>query len=629
MRIRDLLDPRAIKLNADAKDKSDAIDQIVELMAQSGKIANLDEYRKGVYAREEESTTAVGEGVAIPHCKGDSVKEAGLAAMTLPNGVDYDAPDDEKVNVMFLIAAPNTKDNVHVDVLSKLSVLLLDEDFTKSLLKANTVDEFLDAVDAAEKSKDEADASEQALSSLPQVLAVTACPTGIAHTYMAEENLKKAAEKAGVTIKVETRGSSGTKNELTEEEIAAAKGIIVAADVGVPLPRFNGKRVVQTSVSAGISKADELIAQIEKGDAPIFYASAADAKDAVRKGSGNMLYRHLMTGVSHMLPFVVGGGILIALAFLFDGIYCNMNGITPDSTFGSMTALSEFLRDKVGNIAFGLMLPVLAGFIAFSIADRPGLVAGFVGGAIAANGTSGFLGALVAGFFAGYAIQFLKAAFSKLPQSLEGIKPVLLYPLFGVLIVGLGMNFVVEPIVGAINRALNSGLNSLTGISNVALGLVLGGMMSVDMGGPVNKAAYIFGTGMLAQGHYNIMAAVMVGGMVPPIAIAAATLIFKDKFTSEERKAGPVNFIMGLSFITEGAIPYAASDPAHVLPSCIVGSAISGALSMAFGCTLMAPHGGIFVFPVVGNALLYLIALLVGSAAGCLMLGLLKKKVVE
>ena len=626
MKISELLSRESIELNASASDKKDAINKIVDLMAKSGKIADIDTYRKGVFAREEESTTAVGEGVAIPHCKSDAVKAPGLAAMIVPNGVDFDAPDGDKVNVMFLIAAPNTKDNVHVDVLSKLSVLLLDEGFTASLKAAKSVDEFIAAIDKAESAKD---AQEQKSVNNATVLAVTACPTGIAHTYMAEEALKKAGEKLGVAIKVETRGSSGAKNVLTDAEIASAACIIVAADTNVPMARFNGQPVIQVRVADGIHDAEKLINRAVAKDAPIYHAGADESKEASAGSGGFSLYKHLMSGVSHMLPFVVGGGILIALAFLIDGIYCKMNNIVPDGTFGSMLPISAFLKGKVGGVAFGFMLPVLAGFIAMSIADRPGLALGFVGGAMAANGTSGFLGALVAGFFAGYTTLCLKKAFSSLPKSLDGIKPVLLYPLVGMLIVGIGMNFVVEPIVGFINTILNNALNSLNGASGIVLGLLLGGMMSVDMGGPVNKAAYVFATGMLAQEHFNIMAAVMVGGMVPPIAIATATLLFKDKFTEEERKAGPVNFVMGAAFITEGAIPYAASDPAHVLPACIAGSAVSGALSMAFNCTLRAPHGGIFVFPVVGNPVMYVVALLVGSAVGAILLGTLKKKVSE
>ena len=628
MRIRDLLDPRSIQLNGAASNKADAIEKMVALMAKSGKISDVEVYHKGVLAREEESTTAVGEGVAIPHCKSSSVKEPGLAAMTLKDGVDYDAPDGDPVKVIFLIAAPNTKDNVHVDVLSKLSTLLLDENFTASLLKAKTTDEFLAAIDEAENEKDEASANEKVVNGA-QILAVTACPTGIAHTYMAEENLKKAAARAGVTIKVETRGSGGTKNELTDADIANAQAIIVAADVNVPLDRFDGRKVIQVRVSDGINRPDQLIKQALSGQGVPLYKSSGASKADTSKGSTGGVYKHLMTGVSHMLPFVVGGGILIALAFLIDGIYCKMNGITPDGTFGSMLPVSNFLKGQVGGVAFGFMLPVLAGFIAFSIADRPGLAVGFVGGAIAASGKSGFLGALAAGFIAGYLVLLLKKAFASLPKSLDGLKPVLIYPLIGILLIGLAMMFVVEPIVGFINTALTNGLNSLGTKGGFFLGLLLGGMMAVDMGGPVNKAAYVFGTGMLASGQYNVMAAVMVGGMVPPIAIAAATIIFKNKFTEEERKAGPVNFVMGLAFITEGAIPYAASDPAHVLPSCIVGSAVAGGLSWLFNCTLMAPHGGIFVFPVVGNWPLYILALLIGSAISCLMLGMLKKKVSE
>ena len=632
MRIRDLLDPVSVCLDGKAKDKADAINQMVALMAKSGKINDVEAFTKGVWAREEEATTGVGEGVAIPHCKGSCVNKPGLAAMILKDGVDFDSVDGQKVKLIFLIAAPNTKDNVHVDVLSKLSVLMCDEEFTSSIYNVKTIDEFFAAVDKAEDEKDESDSIKDTSSDLPDVIAVTACPTGIAHTYMAEENLKKAAAKAGIKIKVETRGSSGTKNELTEEEIKACKGVIVACDVNVPMARFNGKRLIQVRVSDGISKSDELIFKALNGKCPVYENTDGEVKSSVsgtKKGSN--IYKHLMTGVSHMLPFVVGGGILIALAFLIDGLSYNLNDLPLDmkSNFGTLTPVAAFLKGKVGGVAFGFMLPVLAGFIAYSIADRPGLALGFVGGAIASNGTSGFLGALVAGFLAGYTIILLKKCFAKLPKSVDGLKSVLIYPLLGILIVGLIMVFVVEPIVGTINHWLNVGLNSLHGVSSIVLGLILGGMMAVDMGGPVNKAAYVFATGMLAEGHYDIMAAVMIGGMCPPIAIAAATLIFKDKFTAEERKAGPVNFVMGLSFITEGAIPFAASDPGRVLPACIVGSCVAGALSMAFKCTLMAPHGGIFVFPVVGHPVLYLVALVIGSLISCIMLGLLKKKVTE
>ena len=539
---------------------------MVDLMAKSGKINDVEVYRKGVYAREEESTTGIGEGIAIPHCKSDSVSRPGLAAMVVPEGVDFDSLDGEKVNLIFLIAAPNTKENVHLDVLSKLSVLLMDEDFTANLRNAKTVDEFLHVIDATEAEKDaeeekkeEEQKAEAPASNGKLILAVTGCPTGIAHTYMAAEALEKKAKELGYRIKVETRGSGGAKNVLTKAEIAEAECIIVAADTQVPMDRFAGKPVIQCKVADGISKAEELLTKAANGHASIYEADgkAADDEEEGKDSLGHQIYKHLMNGVSHMLPFVVGGGILIA---------------------------------------------------------------------IAANGTSGFLGALAAGFLAGYIVLLLKKICSKLPDSLEGTKPVLIYPLFGIFIVGILMTYVVEPPIGALNTLINNGLNGLNGASAVLLGALLGGMMSVDMGGPVNKAAYVFGTASIAAGNYNIMAAVMVGGMVPPIAIALATLIFKNKFTEDERKAGPTNFIMGLSFITEGAIPFAASDPLRVLPACVVGSAAAGALSMAFNCTLMAPHGGIFVFLTVGNPLLYLVSLAVGSAVGCVLLGVLKKK---
>lgn len=636
MKIRDLLAAESIDLNGSAAGKKEVLDQMVALMAKSGKINDVETYRKGVYAREEESTTGIGEGIAIPHCKSDAVSKPGLAAMVLKDGVDFDALDGEKVHLIFLIAAPNTEDNVHLDVLSKLSVLLMDENFTNSLKSATNVDEFLAIIDKAEAGKDEAEeekaAEEVTNTSGKKVLAVTGCPTGIAHTYMAAEALEKAGKAAGCEIKVETRGSGGAKNVLTSTEIAEADCIIVAADTKVPMDRFDGKKVIQCQVSDGISKADQLIERAMNGDAPVF---KADGKVQVQKstekeGVGHKIYTHLMNGVSHMLPFVVGGGILIAIAFLIDGFAVDLNSLPLDqrSNFGTITPIAAMFK-SIGGVAFGFMLPILAGFIAMSIADRPGLVVGFVGGAIAANGTSGFLGALVAGFVAGYLVLLLKKIFSKLPESLDGIKTILLYPVFGVLLVGIIMMYVVEPPIGFLNTAINNGLNGLNGASAILLGALLGGMMSVDMGGPVNKAAYVFGTASIAAGNYNIMAAVMVGGMVPPIAIALATIFFKKKFTEEERKAGPTNFIMGLSFISEGAIPFAASDPLHVLPSCIVGSAVAGALSMAFGCTLMAPHGGIFVVPTIGNPLMYLVALAVGSVVGCLLLGVLKKNVAE
>ena len=634
MKIRDLLAPESIDLNGSATGKKEVLDQMVALMAKSGKINDVETYRKGVYAREEESTTGIGEGIAIPHCKSDAVSKPGLAAMVLKDGVDFDALDGEKVHLIFLIAAPNTEDNVHLDVLSKLSVLLMDENFTNSLKSATSVSEFLAVIDKAEAGKDEAEAGKEketvSHASGKKVLAVTGCPTGIAHTYMAAEALEKAGEAAGCDIKVETRGSGGAKNVLTSAEIAAADCIIVAADTKVPMDRFDGKKVIQCQVSDGISKADQLIERAMNGDAPVFKADgkAQVQESAGKDGVGHKIYTHLMNGVSHMLPFVVGGGILIAIAFLIDGFAVDLNSLPLDqrSNFGTITPIAAMFK-SIGGVAFGFMLPILAGFIAMSIADRPGLVVGFVGGAIAANGTSGFLGALVAGFVAGYLVLLLKKIFSKLPENLDGIKTILLYPVFGVLLIGIIMMYIVEPPIGFLNTTINTGLNGLNGASAILLGALLGGMMSVDMGGPVNKAAYVFGTASIAAGNYNIMAAVMVGGMVPPIAIALATIFFKKKFTEEERKAGPTNFIMGLSFISEGAIPFAASDPLHVLPSCIVGSAVAGALSMAFGCTLMAPHGGIFVVPTIGNPLMYLVALAAGSVVGCLLLGVLKKDV--
>ena len=628
MRIRDLLAAESIELNGSAAGKQDVLNKMVDLMAKSGKIRDVETYRKGVFAREEEGTTGIGEGIAIPHCKSDAVKAPGLAAMVVKDGVEFDALDGAPVNLLFLIAAPNTEDNVHLEVLSKLSVLLMDENFTNGLKNAKTVDEFLKVIDDAESAKDE-DEKEDETGAKYKVLAVTGCPTGIAHTYMAAEALEKKAKELGYRIKVETRGSGGAKNVITKAEIAEAECIIVAADTQVPMDRFAGKPVIQCKVADGISKAEELLTKAANGHASIYEAGgkAADDEEEGKDSLGHQIYKHLMNGVSHMLPFVVGGGILIAIAFLIDGFSVDLNSLPLDqrSNFGTITPMAAMFK-SIGGVAFGFMLPILAGFIAMSIADRPGLAVGFVGGAIAANGTSGFLGALVAGFLAGYVVVLLKKICSKLPDSLEGTKPVLIYPLFGIFIVGVLMTYVVEPPIGALNTLINNGLNGLNGASAILLGALLGGMMSVDMGGPVNKAAYVFGTASIAAGNYNIMAAVMVGGMVPPIAIALATLIFKNKFTADERKAGPTNFIMGLSFITEGAIPFAASDPLHVLPACAVGSAAAGALSMAFNCTLMAPHGGIFVFLTVGNPLLYLVALAVGSAVGCVLLGVLKKK---
>ena len=609
---------------------------MVELMAKSGKINDLEAYRQEVYRREEEGTTGVGEGIAIPHGKGAFVDKPGLAAMVVKDGVDYDSLDGEPVHLIFLIAAPNTKDNVHLDVLSKLSVLLMDEDFSRALQNAKSPEEFMKIVDEADQEAPDLDeklkADEATSEDQFRILAVTACPTGIAHTYMAAEGLEKAAKAKGCFIKVETRGSGGAKNVLTAEEIKNADCIIVAADTKVPMDRFNGKKLIEVQVSDGISKADKLIEQAMSGNVPVYTASEnAEVSEKKAGGSkGHQIYMQLMNGVSHMLPFVVGGGILIALAFLIDGLCVDMTSLTAEArqSFGSITPVAATLK-SIGNLAFGFMLPVLAGFIAMSIADRPGLAVGFVGGAIAANGKSGFLGALVAGFLAGYLILLLKKLFEKLPEALEKIAPVLLYPVFGILIVGLVMTFVVEPPIGALNTALNTALTNMSGSSKVLLGIIVAGMMAVDMGGPFNKAAYVFGTASIAAGNYGIMAAVMIGGMVPPCAIALASLLFKDKFTKTERESAPTNFIMGLAFITEGAIPFAASDPLHVIPACVIGSGLAGALSMAFNCTLMAPHGGIFVFPVVGNPLMYLVALAVGTVVGALMLGVLKKKIAE
>ena len=642
MTIRDLLAAESINLNGTPAGKTEALNQCIDLMAKSGKIADVEKYRKGVFAREEEGTTGIGMGIAIPHCKSDAVTKAGLAAMVVKDGVDFESLDGTPAKIIFLIAAPNTEDNVHLQVLSKLSVMLMDEQFTNSLINAGSVDEFLNIIDNAEKAKDEKEAAKEAKAKEPVevkkddvfIVAVTACPTGIAHTYMAAEAIEKKAKELGYQVKVETRGSGGAKNVLTDDEIAKAAGVIVACDTNVPTDRFDGKKVIECQVSDGINKAEELIKRIASGDAPVFKASgkkeASHSSVGGKESVGHQIYKHLMNGVSHMLPFVVGGGILIAIAFLIDGFSVDINSLPADkrANFGTITQAAAMFKG-IGGTAFGFMLPILAGFIAMSIADRPGLAVGFVGGSIAANGTSGFLGALVAGFVAGYIVLLLKKVFSKLPESLDGMKPVLLYPLLGIFLVGVIMQFVVEPPIGALNTAINNGLNGLNGASAVVLGVLLGGMMSVDMGGPVNKAAYVFGTASIAAGNYNIMAAVMIGGMVPPIAIALATIFFKNKFTAEERKAGPTNFIMGLSFITEGAIPFAASDPLHVLPACVVGSAVAGGLSMAFGCTLMAPHGGIFVVPTIGNPLMYLVALVIGSFIACGLLGLLKKKVSE
>ena len=634
MRITDLLDRRSVSLTAAPKGKSEALDMAVDLMVKSQKISDREAYRKQVYLREEESTTGIGEGIAIPHGKCDAVKKPGLAAMVIKNGVEFEALDDEPVTLLFLIAAPNTEDNIHLDVLSKLSVMLMDEEFTESLRNASSVDEFMDIIDKADSEKKDIDErladTGSAEGTQAKILAVTSCPTGIAHTYMAAEGIEKAAKAKNCFIKIETRGSGGAKNVLTDSEIAEADCIIVAADAQVPMDRFDGKKVIECQVSDGISKADQLIERALNGDAPIYHASAASSSSAAAKSggsAGHKIYTQLMNGVSHMLPLVVGGGILIAIAFLIDGLSIDLNSLPADqrANFGTITPAAALLKG-IGGTAFGFMLPILAGFIAMAIGDRPALALGLVGGMMAASGKSGFLGALLAGFAAGYLILALRKVCEKLPEALEKIAPVLIYPVVGILLMGLLMTFIVEPIMGGINTGLNNALTGMGSSSKVVLGIVLGGMMAIDMGGPFNKAAYVFGTAAIAAGNYDIMAAVMIGGMTPPCAIALATLLFKDKFTKEEREAGPTNFIMGLAFITEGAIPFAASDPLHVLPSCIIGSAVAGAMSMAFNCTLMAPHGGIFVFPVVGNAVMYLAALVVGTVVSAVLLGILKKK---
>lgn len=629
MRITDLLKPNGIELDGQVTSKKETIDKMVELMVSTGNITDKEEYKRCVLAREEESTTGIGEGIAIPHAKTNAVKKAGLSAMVVKNGVDYESVDGMPATLIFLIAAPDTKDNVHLDVLSRLSVLLMDEDFTNNLRNAKTIDEFLKYIDEAESAKfpeEEADVMPTKVDNKGyRVLAVTACPTGIAHTFMAAESLESKAKDMGVSIKVETNGSGGAKNVLTKEEIDNAECIIVAADKKVEMERFHGKRVIQTKVANGIQKPEELINEALSGQAPIYHStgnSSGEEFEEENESIGRQIYKHLMNGVSHMLPFVIGGGILIALAFLFD------NYEIDPSNFGSNLPFPAFLK-SVGDAAFKFMIPILAGYIAMSIGDRPALAVGVVGGYLANEGGSGFIGALIAGFIAGYIIVGLKKLFSKLPQSLEGIKPVLLYPLLGILLIGAVVVFIINPPVGAFNTWLTNALNSMNGSSKAILGLILGGMMSIDFGGPFNKAAYVFGTAAITSGQYDIMAAVMIGGMVPPLAIAVASLIFRHKFSAKDRSSAVTNIIMGFSFITEGAIPFAAADPLRVIPSCCIGSAVAGCLSMVFGCTLMAPHGGIFVFPVVGNKGMYLLALVIGTLVGAVLLGILKKPVEE
>ncbi len=639
MKIKDLLKPESIVIGGKVQNKDEAIHALIDLHDAAGNLSDKAVYTEGIFKRESESTTAIGEGIAIPHCKTDAVKNPGLTAMTVPEGIDYDAPDGQPSNLLFMIAAPMDGD-LHLDVLAKLMTLLMDLDLRKRLLDAKTGEEFLDELNKAEAEKFPEEAEETAAAPAPatdgyRVLAVTACPTGIAHTYMAAEALNQKAEEMGISIKVETNGSGGAKNELTAEEIAAAEAIIIAADKQVAMNRFAGKKVYKTKVADGINKPEELINAALSDKCPVYEAdgSADAAEEAVGDESiGRKIYKALMNGVSYMLPFVIGGGIMIALAFLIDGLA----GVPKDGNFGSYTAAAAFFK-SVGGVAFGFMLPVLAGFIAESIADRPGLAVGFTGGSLAAIGAtfaapagdgaavSGFLGALFAGFVGGLIVRLLNKIFAKAPEFVQRMMPVLIIPLLGIILMGVVM-CAINPIIGWLNSALTHGLESMGNSSAVLLGAIVAGMMAIDMGGPFNKAAYVFGVGLLASGNYSVMAAVMVGGMIPPIAIALSTTFFKNRWTDNERKSGPVNYIMGLCFITEGAIPYAAADPLRVIPSCIVGSAFGGALSMAFKCTLMAPHGGIFVFPVVGNVLGYIIALLAGSVVGMLMLAILKKK---
>lgn len=653
MKITDLLG-NSVSLNQKAASKDEVLEKVVDLMYEKGNITDKEEYLQAVRAREEEGTTGVGEGIAIPHGRCMAVNAPGLAAMVLPEGVDYEALDDEPVHLIFLIAAPANGGDAHIEMLSKLSTMLMDEEFTANLRNAKSKEEFISIIDKAENERDKSDSkkaskenavnagtenvvseSEKSDKNAKFIVAVTACPTGIAHTYMAAESLEKKAKEIGCKIKVETRGSGGAKNVLTESEIDRAEAVIVAADTKVPMSRFNGKKVIEVQVSDGISKADKLINRALNGDAPIYKSNGGSEEGGSSKSSGSdsighRIYKHLMNGVSHMLPFVVGGGLLIAIAFLIDGLSVDINSLSAAEreNFGTITPIAAMFK-SIGGTAFNFMLPILAGFIAMSIADRPGLAVGFVGGSIAATGSSGFLGALAAGFIAGYLVKLLIKLTEKLPKSLDGIRPILIYPFVGILTCGLIMNYIIEPVVGMINTGLNNGLGHLNGVSSVLLGIIVAGMMAIDMGGPFNKAAYVFGTASIAAGNYNIMAAVMIGGMVPPCAIALATLLFKNRFTEDERKAGPTNFIMGLSFITEGAIPFAAADPLHVIPACVIGSGIAGALSMAFKCTLMAPHGGIFVFPVVGNGLFYFLALVIGTVVSTFMLGLLKKPITK
>ena len=637
MRVTDLLKNASIDLGAKVKDKPDAISHLVDLMEKGGNLKNKEQYKKDVFAREASGTTGLGDGIATPHAKSAGVKAPGLAAMTIPEGIDFESMDGNPARLFFAIAAPDGGNDEHLMILSKLATMVMDPDFKEALIKATTKEEFLKIIDDKEDGKfqapaDSANAAPAPVADHIQILAVTACPTGIAHTFMAAESLEQHAKKRGISIKVETNGSGGAKNVLTADEIAKADGIIVAADKNVAMARFDGKHVVITKVADGINKADELIDKALGGNAPIYHAKAGESAGDEGGGGGEnesigrQVYKHLMNGVSHMLPFVIGGGILIAISFLIDGASVDLNSLPPEERgkFGSITpAAATFMG--IGGASFGFMLPVLAGFISMSIADRPGLAAGFVGGALSASNGSGFLGALLAGFIAGFVVNWLKKALQVLPPSLEGTKPILFYPLLGVLIIGLVCNFVIGPPVSGINEALKDTLANMDPNAKLVMGAVIGGMMAVDMGGPLNKAAYVTGVGLLADGNYYVIAAAMAGGMVPPIAIAIATVFFKNKFTKSEQKTTVTNVIMGFSFISEAAIPFAAGDPLHVIPACVIGSGLAGALVMMFDCTLMAPHGGIFVVPTIGNPLMYLLSILIGSVVGGVILGLIRK----
>lgn len=628
MRIVDLIRKEGMDLTFAAANKAEAIDKLVGLMDQAGNLNNREGYKEGILAREAQSTTGIGDGIAIPHAKSSAVKRPGLVVARSVEGVDYESLDGQPAKIFFMIAAPEGGENVHLDVLSRLSTILMDEAFIESLLNAKTKEDLLACIDEKEKQKFPDEEKEEVTSATSKsegykVLAVTACPTGIAHTYMAAESLQNKADDKGIGLKVETNGSTGAKNVLTDAEIAAATCIIVAADKKIEMARFEGKKVIITKVADGIHKADELLERAVRGDAPVYHHTGekdASTSTGEKESIGRQIYKHLMNGVSHMLPFVIGGGLLIALAFLFDDYSIN------PANFGKNTPFAAFLK-TVGEAAFGFMLPVLAGYIAMSIGERPALAIGFVGGFLANAGGAGFLGALVAGFLAGYLVKGLIKVFSYLPQSLEGTKPTLLYPLFGTLLIGAIMMFVVNPPVAAANTAITNFLNGMGTTSQVLLGIVVAAMMAIDMGGPINKAAYVFGVASLESGNFAIMAAVMAGGMVPPLTIALASTIFRNKFSKKDKEAGLTNYIMGLSFITEGAIPFAAADPLRVIPSAAIGAGIAGALTMVFGCTLRAPHGGIFVLPVIGNPLGYAAAVAIGAIVGALILGFLKKPV--